>query len=89
MKTAYALLSMVFFAGSAIFGLFLLGSAGLAASPRAMSVAWAGWAVCLLAAAAGVVVGVRRLSLAALLTCCAVPVASAALVARVTLGFAQ
>ena len=87
MRVAYAALAISLFAGSAVLGLFFLGSAGLAASGPAMAVAWLAWAGGCIASAVGGFFAVRRLHLPAALGFCVVPLGVALAAANLALRF--
>lgn len=89
MRGTYVVLSAVLFGASALLGLFFLGSAGLAAGNRAMSVAWAGWSAASLSGLVGLFFAVRRLSLLALVVSCGAPLAAALVAANLALRFGQ
>jgi hypothetical protein len=89
MRGTYVVLSTVLFGASALLGLFFLGSAGLGADGRAMSVAWAGWGAAALAGLVGLFFAVRRLSLLALVVSCGAPLAAALVAANLALRFGQ
>ena len=89
MRLAYTALAACLFVGSAVLGLFFVGSAGLAVTEHSTTLAFLAWSVGCLAAVAGLVVAIRRLSLPALLALCLVPFGLALLVSNLALRFGQ
>ena len=89
MQLAYTALAACLFVASAVLGLFFVGSAGLAASEQSTTFAIIAWGVGCIAAVAGLVAAVRRLSLRALLALCLVPFGLALLVSNLALRFGQ